>query len=216
MPVDTHPAEGWGIRHGEREDALTAGKYWKHGCWALGGLAVLLAVECGYLGAQPKDKPFLVQIDTCGGSARVLPQTPETITMVAAVDQTKVAEFVQGLRGISSDQEVTKEQWRALEVQVTPKGAYKLLDESVQYAPLKKQEIVRVEELRVEKRTEHTFYVRWQEVTFSNTSIRRERLGVATWSGLFTTIRRPPVGLKEKRYAPTGRFFDDWQYEKDL
>ncbi len=215
MPVDTHPAEGWGIRYGEREDALTAGKYWRYTAWAVSGLATILAVACWHLGTLPKDKPFPVHIDNCGGTVRVLPPSPETYTLLELAIQDKVAAFVKGLRGISADQEVTKQNWRALERQVTPKGAYKVVEESERSAPLKKQVVVAVDQVRVFKRTQHTFDVRWQETTFSNTGPRRELLGTATWSGLFTTIRRAPVGPEEREYAPTGTFFDDWQFEKD-
>jgi type IV secretory pathway TrbF-like protein len=215
MPVETHPEEGIVLRESELQKAVSAGKFWRHTTSGALCLVGILAVGCIYLGAQPKWRPYYVEIDSCGGHVRVVGPAPQEIPQAQLAAQTTVRKFVEGLRVVSTDQEITKQNWRALEHQTTQKGARLLLTYKDEYQPLSRRDPVVVTNVQVYPRTEQTYYVRWQELVYSGRSPQRERLSTTLYGGLFTIERRRPWTQEEREDAPLGVFFDAWSFQKE-
>jgi len=214
MPVETHPDEGIALRASELQQAVSAGKYWRQGCYGLGLLLGMAIVGCVVLGSMAKSQGYPIEVDRCSGDVKVTGYDPRTYTPPQLVLHTTVRHFVEGLRTVSTDQEITKQHWRALEHQTTQKGMRLLLTYKDEYQPLQRRDPVKVTNIQVYPRSESSFYVRWVELVYSGKSPQREQLSMTPYSGLFTIERRRPVTAEEREDAPLGIFFDDWNFQK--
>jgi type IV secretion system protein VirB5 len=214
MAADTHPDEGYEMRNRELAKSMAHGKYWRRALYA--ALAMLGCSMLGnvYLGALPKWKPKYIEIDTCGGDVRVVGDAPLTYTRRQITIAAEVKRFVKDIRGISLDIERTKEQWRSLEARVTPDGRKALFQEQETYKPLAKRGAVWVQIMRAMPRSGTTtiYDVRWKEETYND---KRELIGVASYSGLFSFVLRDPATMDELQEAAAGVFLHEWHYAKE-
>jgi type IV secretory pathway TrbF-like protein len=215
MAAETHSLEGMALRDADLYKSHAAGKYWRWSTWGALGLLGVSILGNVYLGQLPKWKTHYVQIDRCHGDVRVIGAIPDLVTLPQLAVNKTVRAFVDGLRSISVDEELTKQHWRALEHQLTPKGRQRFLSYQHQYDPLRRKDPVTLDNLQVFPRTATTYYVRWTEQVFSGTSARRELLSTTNYAGLFTLERREPRTQEERDHAPLGLFFDDWHWQKE-
>jgi type IV secretory pathway TrbF-like protein len=215
MAVETHPQEGMELREADLQRSHAAGKYWRYSTWGVMGLLGVSLLGNLYLGQLPKWKVSYVEIDRCHGDVRVVGAAPETFTPPQLAVLKTVRAFVDGLRSISVDEEITKQNWRALEPQLTPKGKQLFLAYQQEYQPLRRKDPVTLDNIQVFPRTASTFYVRWTEHVFSGKSAKRELVSTTSYAGLWTLERHEPRTQEERDHAPLGIFFDDWHWQKE-
>ena len=205
---DTPAWRGMQERLGIVERVANGGRAWRRSTFALLGLLGLSLGIHAYAFTRSTEKFHVVEIDTCGGDSRVVGPLPNTLTFRQVAVHNILKQFVMDLRGISTDIEITKAQWRRLREQVTPEGAQLLNQTEAEYQPLTQPGSVVVKVIRFADRDGVRYDVRWQEIRYGKTG---ERESITHWGGLFTFRWETP-----KVAAPLGMMFTNWQVAKEL
>jgi type IV secretory pathway TrbF-like protein len=198
-----HPEAGMEERLGVIERVANAGRAWRRATFTLLGLGGLSLLVHVYAFSRPGEKFAVIEIDTCGGQSRVVGPLPTHLSFRQVAINRVLQDFVLDLRGISTDIEITKAQWRRLRDQVTPEGAQLLLQTEVEAQPLARRDSVVVKIIRVQAREPTRYDVRWQENRYSP---KGELVEGKVYGGLFTFEWGTP-----REAAPLGMFFRQWQ-----
>lgn len=206
----SHLQVGVSLRDEQYGQFAVRSAHWRY--MAFGLLLVLVGALWGWQQAasRPARIPVYILVDRLHGDMRVVGETdtpPEK-----PVVRNRLTNFVETIRGISTDKELMVRDWRRAFMATTPEGNKKLQQYFDQHKPLEATEPVKVEVHRVLKQTDQTFDVRWTETTYT---ANRTFKGQQQYSGLFTLQRRAPVSDEEFTWAPEGLFFHDWSWSKE-
>jgi type IV secretory pathway TrbF-like protein len=204
----SHPETGLQERLGIIDRVAKAGTWWRRATFVCLGLLACQQALRAYEGAGPKERFYTIELDTCSGESRLVGPLPEQRTYRQVNIDYVLERWVMDLRGVSTDAEVTKAQWRRLRDQVTPEGAHLLNQTEAEYQPLTKPGAIVVKIIRVQKREDTRYDVRWQEKHYSKNG---ELASVSTWGGLFTFRWETPT-----RAAPLGMLFTLWQVKQEV
>ena len=206
---DDSPAyRGMLERLGIVERVANGGRAWRRCTFVMLALLGLSLGIHGYAFTRSTEKFKVVEIDTCSGESRVVGPLPDTLTFRQVAVHYVLKQFVMDMRGISTDIESTKAQWRRLREQVTPEGAQLLNQTEAEYQPLTQPGSVVVKVIRFAHRDGTRYDVRWQETRYGKNG---ERESITFWGGLFTFRWDTP-----RVAAPLGMLFHNWQVAKEL
>lgn len=213
--ITNHFTEGRNYRADELGEAKLQGKWWRRASWVQSSLLGLAILGLITLGNRPHWKPYYIEIDKQSGDTRVIGPAPDHYIPSQAVARAAVRRLVETLRSITPDKETQREDWKRMRIGMTKDGKQRLLEWEAQRQPLRQQSPVKVEILRSLPKpgSGNTWDVRWQETDYSRDE--REPQRITTWSGLFSFKLREPRTQEELDFAPTGIFFDFWQWSQE-
>lgn len=204
----SHPALGMQERMGVIDRVANGGRAWRRATFQCLGLLGCSLLIHAYAFTRPMERFATVELDTCGGESRVVGPLPTRLTFRQVNIDYILERFVQDMRGISSDIESTKAQWRRLREQVTPAGAQLLNQTEAELQPLQHKGAVVVKVIRIQLRDGTRYDVRWQETRYNANG---ELAGPPTqWGGLFTFTWDTP-----RRGAPLGMLFTLWEWRQE-
>ncbi|MCB1622132.1 MAG: hypothetical protein KDI44_15505 [Thiothrix sp.] len=197
---------------------IAAAKAWR----ALGLVSLLLAGVCAggmiWFAGSPKLLPYVVEVDREGEIAGVFAAGQmKDAGVEKRVIQYQLAQFVQGVRGVSPDVNVQREAIErvyALLSQAYP--AYQAVSEWYRgNSPLKRagEETVAVEITQLLPLSEKTWRIEWREK-------RRARngnpLGDARMTGTLTVLSGGTVTEKNLLRNPTGLYVTHFDWQEQL
>ncbi|HEY5864781.1 MAG TPA: VirB8/TrbF family protein [Candidatus Tectomicrobia bacterium] len=207
--LDHHFLEGRKYRADDIGEVIAQRNWWRIVAVGEMGVIGLAIVGLIYLGTLPKWTPFIIKWDSSTGELTPVGVHPrageEPITL-----RLLLREFVITLRGISTDREVMRDQWKVAMKRVTKEGRARLVTYAETRKPLEQSDPISVEILHVLHTTGRTWQVRWEEKTYGGTTgqlVKQERL-----VGAFTYQHATPRTFDEITYNPGGVFFHEWSW----
>jgi|ERR1043166_354553 type IV secretion system protein VirB5 len=210
--LDHHFYEGRKYRTDDLGDVLAhAAK--SHGLVYGAGILLLCSILGNiYQGTLPHWKPYYIIEDSASGAMRVLGPAPEHYDPSQATIKRDLREFVETLRGISTDKALMRQRWTLAFGRVTSTGRKHLDEYFAQRKPLEQRAPILIEVLRLLPRTAHVWDVRWVEVVHND---KGERLTQETYSGLFTVEIREPRTEDQMQANPAGIWMQEWTWSKE-
>ena len=210
--LDHHFLEGRQYRADEIGEVIAQRNWWRIATFVLMSMLGCAVGGLIYLGAQPKWLPVIIKWDSSTGEMTPVSAHPrageEPITL-----RLLLREFVTTLRGISTDKDVMRDQWKVAMKRVTKEGKARLVTYAEMRKPLEQSDPTSIEILHVLHTTGRTWQVRWLESTFNGTTgnlLKQER-----FVGSFTYQHARPRTLDEITYNPGGVFFHEWSWSNE-
>lgn len=210
--LDSHFYEGRKHRADELGEFAVQRSNWRLA--AFGGIAgmLLLSIGCLYLGAQPKLRPYYIEVDTCSGDARVVGEAPTSYTIRELTLKKHLRDFVQTVRGVSLDKPDMQRRLTEVFYQLTPKGKKLFEQFMTERNPMYQREPVLVEVTAVLLSTGATYDVRWMEKRYND---RMDLQATEVYRGLFTVVEQTPRGKDEMDHNPMGLFIDQFSWSRE-
>jgi type IV secretion system protein VirB5 len=207
--LDHHFLEGRQYRADEIGEVVAQRNWWRVATLGLACIVGVAVLGLVYLGAQPKHIPVLIKWDSSTGEF-----TPVAVHQRAGEEPITLRlwlrEFVSTLRGISTDKEVMRTQWKTAMQRVTKEGKARLVAYAETQKPLEQTDPVSIQILHILPITGRTWQVRWEETTYSGANgglLHQQRM-----VGSFTYQQATPRTMDEITYNPAGVFFNDWSW----
>lgn len=125
-----------------------------------------------------------------------------------------IADWVRLVRSKSTDPIVLRQNWISAYHFVAAEAVPALNAYAQKNDPFARvgQEAVNAEIIAVLPRSPSTSQVQWRETTYDQGG----RGTTANWTGLFTTLQRPPTTEEELRSNPLGIFITSFQWSREL
>jgi type IV secretory pathway TrbF-like protein len=198
---------GLAERLGTIERVANGGRAWRHATFACCGLLGFSLLVHAFAFGRTAERFYVVELDRCSGESKVVGPITEHLTFRDVNIVYMLEHFVMDMRGVSTDIEVTKAQWRRLREQVTPEGAQLLNQTEAELQPLQQKGATAVKVIRVQQREGTRYDVRWQERRYGTNG---ELSMITNWGGLFTFRWETP-----RKAAPLGMLFSFWQFKQE-
>ena len=177
------------------------------------GLSLLLATVVLWIGRTGAVVPYVVEIDSRGGTRAVGPAA-ETYTPSDAQVAYHLSRFVDNVRALSIDPVVVRQNWLKAYDFVTDRAAVTLNEYARDNDPFTRvgRQTVAVEVTSVVRASDTSFQVRWLERTFEGGALRdTKRL-----TGLFSIVIAPPRTVDAVRKNPLGIHVHAFNWSQDV
>jgi type IV secretion system protein VirB5 len=177
------------------------------------GLSLLLAAILLWVGRAGTVVPYIVEVDSRGGSRAVGPAS-ETYTPSDAQIAYHLSRFVDNVRALSIDPVVVRQNWLKAYDFVTDKAAVTLNEYARDNDPFARvgRQTVAVDVTSVVRASDTSFQVRWLERTFEGGALRdTKRL-----TGLFSIVITPPRTVDAVRKNPLGIYVHAFNWSQDV
>lgn len=203
-------AQAWDERIGS---ARVQARNWRLMAFACAGLAAIALGAFIYAEQDTHVAAYVVPIDRYGRPGRI-EAADRTYRPSQAETGYFVADFVQRVRGKSTDAVVLKQNWLQAYGFVAGDAQAQLNLYARDHDPFSRlgQEAVTVEIVSVLPRSPDSYQVQWRETAFGQGMSRpTER-----WTGLFTVAQKPPRDEAQLRANPLGVVITAFQWSRDL
>jgi type IV secretion system protein VirB5 len=211
-PVDTpysRAREEWDTRRGS---LLAQARNWR--LVALGNALVALLLGGGLItqAQQSPIVPYIVEVDTLGQVRSVGRLTTTRYEPSRAAIQHTLTRFVLGVRALSTDPVVVRQQWLSAYHLVTPKARPMLDAYAREFDPFAKVGTlaIAVEVHSVLALTKDSYEVQWAETVYR----QGQALTKESYSGIFTVTVQAPRTDEELTTNPLGIYLDHWQWTR--
>ena len=177
------------------------------------GLSLLLAAMLLWIGRTGAIVPYVVEIDSRGGTRAVGPAA-ETYAPSDAQIAYHLTRFVDNVRALSIDPVVVRQNWLRAYDFVTDKAAVTLNEYAREVDPFSRvgRQTVAVEVTSVVRASDTSFQVRWLERAFEGGAVRdTKRL-----TGLFSIVINPPRTVDAVRKNPLGIYVHAFNWSQDV
>jgi type IV secretion system protein VirB5 len=183
---------------------------------AFGGLLLSSGLSAGLLweSTQSRVVPYVVEVDKHGEARAVAPVAADyqpTDPQIAW----HLARFVTGIRSVSLDPVLMRENWLSAYDFVTERGALVLGEYARNADPFADlgNRTVSVQVTSVVRASNRSFQVQWTESAFERGSLA----GTSRWTAILSVVLRPPTSADVLRKNPLGLYVDaiDWSRELD-
>jgi len=177
------------------------------------GLSLLLAAILLWIGRTGTVVPYIVEVDSRGGTRVVGPAT-EIYTPSDAHIAFHLSRFVDHVRALSIDPVVVRQNWLKAYDVVTDKAAVTLNEYAREIDPFSRvgRQTVAVDVTSVVRASDTSFQVRWLERTFEGGAVRdTKRL-----TGLFSIVITPPRTVDAVRKNPLGIYVHAFNWSQDV
>ena len=184
---------------------------------AFGGLALSSALSAGLLwqSMQSRVVPYVVEVDALGEARAVTPAEAEyrpTDPQIAW----HLGRFIAGVRSISLDPVLMRQNWLSAYDFVTERGSRFLGEYARSANPFAQvgERTVSVQVTSVVRASDRSFQVKWTETSYERGSLA----GTARWTAILSIVVRPPSSADTLRKNPLGLYVDaiDWSRELDV
>ena len=176
------------------------------------GLSLLLAAVLLWIGRTGAVVPYIVEVDSRGGTRAVGPAA-ETYTPSDAHIAFHLARFVEHVRALSIDPVVVRQNWLKAYDVVTDKAAVTLNEYAREIDPFSRvgRQTVAVEVTSVVRVSERSFQVKWRERHYERGSLA----ATTRWTAILTIAMRTPRDAETLRKNPLGLYVEalDWSRE---
>jgi type IV secretion system protein VirB5 len=193
--------------------ARVQAKNWR--LMALGCLALCFSSTAALVwrSLQSTVTPYVVEIDASGEARAIGPATERYDPNDAQIAH-HLANFVQSVRGLSTDPVVVRQNWLGAYAFVTAEASAALNAYATANDPF--ADIGRlsrtVEVSSVVRVSDDSFQVRWRETTYANGGVK----DVRQHTGLFTLIIQAPTDAETLRANPLGLYIRALNWGQDL
>jgi type IV secretion system protein VirB5 len=177
------------------------------------GLSLLLAGILLWVGRTGAVVPYIVEVDSRGGTRAVGPAV-ETYAPSDAQVAYHLSRFVDNVRALSIDPVVVRQNWLKAYDFVTDKAAVTLNEYARDNDPFARvgRQTVAVDVASVVRASDSSFQVRWLERTFEGGALRdTKRL-----TGLFSIVITPPRTVDAVRKNPLGIYVHAFNWSQDV
>lgn len=181
---------------------------------AFGGLSLAGALSAGLMwqSLQSRVTPYVVEVDRLG-EARAVSEAEKAYRPNDAQIAWHLGRFIEHVRSVSLDPVLMRRDWLEAYDFATRRGAQFLGDYARSADPFGHlgERTVSVQVTSVVRASDRSFQVKWTETAFD----RGARGATAHWTGILTTVSRPPATADALRKNPLGIFVDaiDWSRE---
>ncbi|MDI2059086.1 MULTISPECIES: conjugal transfer protein TrbF [Bradyrhizobium] len=226
-----HPFQRVSVRYGETPEPVTpyqkAGQVWDERLgsarvqasnWrlaALGVTAVSVVLGLTLLAVIGRSGivPYVVEVDRLG-EVRAVGPALEAYQPSDAQIAHFLARFIENVRSLSIDPVIVRSNWLRAYDFVTDRGAQVLNDYARETDPFAKigSRTVTAEVTSVVRASHDSFEIRWKENSFENGSIAKTE----RFTGLVTTVLKPPVDAETLRKNPLGLYVHSLNWSRDL
>jgi type IV secretion system protein TrbF len=203
-------AQAWDERMGS---ARVQAHNWRLVALGSLGLSLLLAAILLWIGRTSVIVPYIVEVDSRGGTRAVGPAA-ETYEPNDAQIGYHLARFVDNVRALSIDPVVVRQNWLKAYDFVTDKAAVTLNEYARDNDPFARvgRQTVAVDVTSVVRASDTSFQVRWLERTFEGGALRdTKRL-----TGLFSIVIAPPRTVDAVRKNPLGIYVHAFNWSQDV
>ncbi len=206
----------WDTRIGT---SVNQAKNWRVACFSMGLISLLLVISNMYQLSQSKIVPYLIAVNEKSGEPKIIGKI-DTVDYEPREQEVKyfLGQFIQSVRGVSSDAVVIKRNWL---------NAYKFLKKEAatllnnitnldKASPLNNigEQTITMQLISIVKVGESKSYqARWNENRFSKDGGLLESY---TMTAVFTLEFEQPMDIETLNVNPLGIFITNFQWNKEL
>ena len=203
-------AQVWDERLGS---ARVQASNWRLAALASIGLSVVLGLTIFTQIARSSVVPYVVEVDRLG-EVRAVGPALETYQPSDAQIAHFLARFFENVRSLSIDPVIVRANWLRAYDFATDRGAQALNDYAREADPFTKigSKTVTAEVTSVVRASGESFEIRWKENTYENGSIAKTE----RFTGLVTTVLKPPADAETLRKNPLGLYVHSLNWSRDL
>lgn len=203
-------AQVWDERMGS---TLAQARAWRALAFGTLGLSGLLAAGIGYIGAQNRIVPYIVEVGETGAVRGIAPADAHYSLSDAQIAWF-LSRFIQDVRSVSSDGVVVRKDWLEAYGYVSGEAATFLSDEARRADPLQRvgHATVAVTVDSVVRASASSFQIKWTEVSFEDGA----QSGTQHWTALATIQLQPPRNPDVLRRNPLGLYITAFAWSKDF
>ncbi|KRR13323.1 conjugal transfer protein TrbF [Bradyrhizobium jicamae] len=227
----SHPFQRVSVRYGETPEPVTpyqkAARIWDERLgsarvqasnWRLAALAAtalsgILGLTLLVLIGRSGVVPYVVEVDRLG-EVRAVGPALEAYQPSDAQIAHFLARFIENVRSLSIDPVVVRTNWLRAYDFVTDRGALALNEYAREADPFAKigSKTVTAEVTSVVRASSDSFEIRWKENTYENGSVAKTE----RFTGLVTTVLKPPGDAETLRKNPLGLYVHSLNWSRDL
>ena len=211
-PVTPYQAAGqvWDERIGS---ARVQAKNWRFMAFGCLGLALLMAGGLVWRSAQSIVTPYVIEVDQ-SGQVRAVGEAATPYKPSDAQIAFHLARFVTGVRSLSIDPIVVRQNWLEAYDYSTDKGAATLNDYARAADPFSRigQHSVMVAVNSVVRASDASFQVRWTERRYVN----GEAAGLERWTAVLSIVLQAPRSEERLRKNPLGIYVNGLSWSREL
>ncbi|MCA1457005.1 conjugal transfer protein TrbF [Bradyrhizobium sp. BRP22] len=203
-------AQVWDERLGS---ARVQASNWRLAALAAIGLSGVLGLTIFTQVARSGVVPYVVEVDRLG-EVRAVGPALEAYQPSDAQIVHFLARFVENVRSLSIDPIIVRANWLRAYDFVTDRGAQALNDYARDADPFSKigSKTVTAEVTSVVRASGDSFEIRWKENTYENGAIAKTE----RFTGLVTTVLKPPADAETLRKNPLGLYVHSLNWSRDL
>lgn len=180
------------------------------------GILTVSVIGNIYLANKSTIIPYIIEVDNQSGAVlsknKVEPSSyqPQDPAIKQAVNN-----FIVGIRSLSTDPVVVKNNWESSYRLTTRRGRDIFLSYRDQFKPEERmgKEAVSVDSMVITKITENSYQADWIENVFQIGELNA-RAGQNHYTGTFTTMIIPPKNEDQLRINPLGIYIDEFHISK--
>lgn len=193
--------------------ARVQAKNWR--LMALGCLALCFVTSAALVWRSTMSTvtPYVVEVDEAGAARAVAPATERYVASDAQIAH-HLANFIQYVRGLSTDPVVVRENWLRAYDFVTAQASTTLNEYAQTNDPFadigRKSRTVDV--ISVVRVSDDSFQARWVEKTYENGALMKAQ----RFTGLFSIVTQPPTDAATLRANPLGLYINSLNWGEDL
>lgn len=211
-PVTPYQAaqQVWDDRIGS---ARVQAKNWRLMAFGSLVLSVLVAGGLIWQAGRSTITPYVVEVDS-RGDVRAVGPAAERYKPTDAQIMNHLSRFVTNVRSLSIDPIVVRQNWLDAYNYVTPRAAGLLNEYARVREPFARvgRESVAVDVSNVVRASDSSFQVRWVERTYLNGALT----STVRWTGILSTVLRPPRDEETIRKNPLGIYVDGLDWSREL
>ena len=211
-PVTPYQAAGqvWDERIGS---ARVQAKNWRFMAFGCLGLALLMAGGLVWRSAQSIVTPYVIEVDQ-SGQVRAVGEAATPYKPSDAQIAFHLARFVTGVRSLSIDPIVVRQNWLEAYDYSTAQGAATLNDYARAADPFSRigQHSVTVAVNSVVRASDASFQVRWTERRYVN----GEAAGLERWTAVLSIVLQAPRSEERLRKNPLGIYVNGLSWSREL
>lgn len=203
-------AQVWDNRIGS---ARVQAKNWRLMAFGCLSLALLMAGGLVWRSAQSIVTPYVVEVDSAG-QVRAVGEAATPYKPNDAQIAYHLARFLTGVRSLSIDPIVVRQNWLEAYEYTTDKGAATLNDYARANDPFAHigQNSVSVEVTSVVRASESSFQMRWIERSYANGAPS----GTERWTAVVSVVLQPPRTEERLRRNPLGIYVNGLSWSREL
>jgi len=193
-------------------DARAQASNWRIIAFVLAGTVVLMACGLVFLGSQAKVVPYVVEVGPMGDFQKRGFATEHAYKQNLVLERYFVSNFVQSVRGISSDPVINRQKLESAYDYLTKRSHQMLSEFHQKHDPiLEAKEKTRTVDIQtILQISDNTYQADWLEIEYGKEGQRQK-----AWlmRGVFTLISKPPSTDEEAIANPLGLYVDHFSWQ---
>ena len=193
--------------------ARVQAKNWRYMAFACFLLACCLSAALVWQSQQSTITPYVVEVDKLGEVRTVGPATQAYEPSDAQIAY-HLANFIKGVRSVSVDPVVLREQWLSVYDFATDRASLTLneyANENDPFADVGRRS-VSVEITSVVRASNDSFQVKWIERHYRNGAFQK----LERYTAILTIVFQPPIDAATLRKNPLGLYVHGLNWSRDL